>query len=517
MEKMEVEKYFVIYSRKSRFTGKGESIENQIEMCRQYISRNFGSTAADQAQIYEDEGFSGGNLERPQFKKMMEKAKEGRIAAIVVYRLDRISRNIGDFAGLIRRLEELSVDFISIREQFDTSSPMGRAMMYISSVFSQLERETIAERIRDNMRELAKTGRWLGGMTPTGFQSETVSGPSQDGKIRKFCRLKVVPEEAVLVKMMYRKFLESGSLRQTEDFLLERGLRTKTGREFSRFAVKGILSNPVYMAADEDAFRFFSLRGAELFPGKEAFDGTKGVMAYNRSLQQPGKTNKIRPIQEWIVAAGGHEPLVDGSTWIRVQELLDRNCSHGYRRPRNSQALLTGRLICGACGAHMRPKLSGRKKQDGERGYSYLCTLKEKSRRSRCSEKNANGKAADSAVLEALAGLEEDREVFRRELEKGKRKAAADQRCRAAAQVEEERELRSQAYWTKERIETLRESLSSFQELAKGLQTEDKRRIIGSLTEQIVWDGETLHIFLAGAEGEQKIRQEACGKRLSET
>ena len=144
-------KQFVIYSRKSKFTGKGESIENQIELCRQYIAAHFGADEAKSAFVYEDEGFSGGTLQRPQFKKMMSDSQKMEFAAIVVYRLDRISRNIGDFAKLIEDLGNRKIDFISIREQFDTSSPMGRAMMYIASVFSQLERETIAERIRDNM------------------------------------------------------------------------------------------------------------------------------------------------------------------------------------------------------------------------------------------------------------------------------------------------------------------------------------------------------------------------------
>ena len=125
-------KQYVIYSRKSKFTGKGESIENQIELCRQYIAMHFGEEAAENVLVYEDEGFSGGNLERPQFKKMMKDSQKIAFAAIVVYRLDRISRNIGDFAKLIEDLGDRHIDFISIREQFDTSSPMGRAMMYIA-------------------------------------------------------------------------------------------------------------------------------------------------------------------------------------------------------------------------------------------------------------------------------------------------------------------------------------------------------------------------------------------------
>ena len=91
-------KQYVIYSRKSKFTGKGESIENQIELCRQYIAMHFGEDASENVLVYEDEGFSGGNLERPQFKKMMKDSQKIEFAAIVVYRLDRISRNIGDFA-----------------------------------------------------------------------------------------------------------------------------------------------------------------------------------------------------------------------------------------------------------------------------------------------------------------------------------------------------------------------------------------------------------------------------------
>lgn len=140
MKTKDTPKQYVIYSRKSKFTGKGESIENQIELCRQYIAMHFGEEAAENVLVYEDEGFSGGNLERPQFKKMMKDSQKIAFAAIVVYRLDRISRNIGDFAKLIEDLGDRHIDFISIREQFDTSSPMGRAMMYIASVFSQLER-----------------------------------------------------------------------------------------------------------------------------------------------------------------------------------------------------------------------------------------------------------------------------------------------------------------------------------------------------------------------------------------
>lgn len=112
-------------SRKSKFTGKGESIENQIELCRQYIAVHFGEKAAKNALVYEDEGFSGGNLERPQFKKMMKDSQEIVFAALVVYRLDRTAATSVTLPKLHRGSgPDRHIDFISIREQFDTSSPM---------------------------------------------------------------------------------------------------------------------------------------------------------------------------------------------------------------------------------------------------------------------------------------------------------------------------------------------------------------------------------------------------------
>ena len=105
---------FAIYSRKSKFTGKGESIDNQIEMCRQYIATTYSNEDAENALVYEDEGFSGGTLDRPQFKKMMEDSKKTPFRGIVVYRLDRISRNVCDFSSLITDLTSQGIDFISI-------------------------------------------------------------------------------------------------------------------------------------------------------------------------------------------------------------------------------------------------------------------------------------------------------------------------------------------------------------------------------------------------------------------
>ena len=168
---------FGVYCRKSVLSDKGESVENQINICRSYILSRFGE---DNVIIpYEDEGYSGKNTARPMFLKMREAVKNGDLDYVVCYRLDRISRSVSDFSSFVETLNACKTGFICVKEEFDTSRPMGKAMMYIASVFSQLERETIGERVRDNMLMLARDGRWLGGRPPLGYDS--VREPYRDG------------------------------------------------------------------------------------------------------------------------------------------------------------------------------------------------------------------------------------------------------------------------------------------------------------------------------------------------
>lgn len=142
-------------------------VGNQIELAKEYIRIHYPEDIFDvKIIVFEDEGFSGGTTDRPHFQEMLNLIKSNGFNILICYRLDRISRNIADFTSLINELSKHNIDFISLKEQFDTRTPMGRAMMYIASVFAQLEREVIAERIRDNLLELAKTGTWLGGDPP---------------------------------------------------------------------------------------------------------------------------------------------------------------------------------------------------------------------------------------------------------------------------------------------------------------------------------------------------------------
>jgi len=537
-----------IYSRKSKYTGKGESIENQVELCKQYIRPRYPNCNDEGILIYEDEGFSGGNMERPRFKEMMAEARTKKFSAIVCYRLDRISRNIGDFAKLIEELDGLNVSFISIKEQFDTSSPMGRAMMYISSVFSQLERETIAERIRDNMHELSKTGRWLGGISPTGYKSEQVEKITVDGKIKKACKLELIPEEADLIKQIYKVFLETNSLTKTETYFINNGYKTKNEKLFTRFALRNILTNPVYMIADGDAYRYLVENEVDLFAGKESFDCIHGIMAYNRTIQKSGKANQIRSMEEWIVAVGKHTGMIKGVEWIQVQEYLEQNRSKSFRKPRSNVALLSGLLFC-SCGDYMRPKLSKRLDAQGEFIYSYLCAMKEKSRCHVCNMKNANGNMLDRVVCEEIKRLGADSSEFIRQLELGKTQLEGnlegyddlDQLCSALAKNEKKiarlvvslaeledtatkgsivkgiDELHSEGELMKSRIaeiesltashtlsniefDIIRQMLTTFRDTIDDMSVEQKRAALRTFVKKVVWDGENVHVYLFGSD-----------------
>ena len=556
MQKKEAQ--IAIYSRKSKFTGKGESIGNQVELCKEYVRNMFGGEYVDCCVVFEDEGFSGGNLQRPDFKRMMEQVRKRKFQAIVVYRLDRISRNISDFTGLIDELTKLDVSFVSIKEQFDTSTPMGRAMMFIISVFSQLERETIAERIRDNMHELAKTGRWLGGNTPTGFQSGSVSKITIDGKERKSYKLIPIPEEIEIPRRIFDLYMETDSLTAVEAELLRQRIKTKKGKEFTRFAIKAILQNPVYMVADEDAYDYFIGKEAEVCFPKKAFDGSCGILAYNRTNQEKGRSTQLLPVSEWIVAIGKHAGVVPSKQWIRVQESLDRNKSRAYRKPRNNEALLTGLTYC-SCGERMYPKLSQRTTASGDVSYTYVCKMKERSKRERCNRRNANGNILDAAIIAQIQSLTDHgssliaqleksrtfytgkREQYERQLEDLRIEHAANEQTinglvdslgmvgdsvakprvlkRIEALCEGNRDVENRIRELEGLINVnmlsdgefglLRQKLSMFRTSIDDMSVEEKRAAIRTVVRKVIWDGVNAHVVLFGADaGYDNVQKE---------
>lgn len=412
----DVRKY-VIYSRKSKFTGKGESVENQIEICKAYIKSNFDINIKDEDIIIkQDEGFSGKDVKRPQFQEMMALVKDKQVKVIVVYKLDRLSRNVLDFCEMYNELELYNTKFASVSEHFDTTTSMGRAMLMITMTFAQLERETIAERIRDNMMELAKTGRWLGGNTPMGFESEKMEKFNINGKKVSLYKLSPINDEIEIIKLIYDKYLELKSLTTLETFLLNNNLKTRRECDFARWGLKKILTNPVYAIADKDMFNYFKDNDMDIFNDEIDWDGTYGVMSYNKTSKTKTGSVKTKDKDQWINAIGKHQGIIKGKDWVEVQTLLNSNQNKAYRLPVKNNSILAGILRCEHCGNLMRPKLKDTTLPNGDRKFNYICDLKMRSRGKQCNCPNVNGNEADKLVIDGIKELAKPTSQFYQEL-----------------------------------------------------------------------------------------------------
>lgn len=386
-----------IYSRKSKFTDKGESIENQIHMCIQY-AKNIGIT---EYEIYEDEGFSGGNTNRPKFQKLIRDIKFKKFTHLICYRLDRISRNVADFASTIEILNKYDTAFISIREQFDTSSAMGRAMMNVSATFAQLERETIAERIKDNLRELSKTGRWLGGPPPLGYESIEAINNNLNGKNKKRHILKVNSTESHIPKLVFELFMTYKSYQKVSRLLESQGIFSKNGSLFSRNLVKQTITNPTYSIADKNILDYFKKHNAEVF-GYERINGINGVMSYNRRTEK----GSFAPIENWIISVGEHSGIIPSDAWIKCQmianEIKESNVSN--RNGTSQQALLSGLVVCKECQSAMAP----RQNLGSKYAYRYYSCNSRNSNPNRCSNDALNAYDAEDYVVTTLKSLTHD-------------------------------------------------------------------------------------------------------------
>jgi len=403
-------KIAAIYSRKSKITEKGDSIENQINICKAYLS-NMGIS---EYSIYEDEGFSGKNTQRPEFQLMLKDAKNKKFDVLICYKLDRVSRNVSDFSALIEFLDKNSIGFISITEKFDTTNPMGRAMMYISSVFSQLERETIAQRVKDNMLELAKDGKWLGGMTPTGFESKKITIVDGNLKAKSYHVLSPIQSELELVKLIYNKYLETKSLSQVEKYLSMNNYRTKMNTQWTKSKLKYILNHPVYAKASKEVFDYLENKKM-IVTG--APDNIHGMLLYGRRHGKSGY-NKI---EVWMASASRHEGIIDGANWVNVQKTMDLNMKKGARTGTTNLALLTGVMRCKLCGSKMRVHHGKILKSTGQKQFFYACTLKYDSGCTKCNNINLDGPEVEKLVISKLKDICVDKNMLIKKLNEYKK------------------------------------------------------------------------------------------------
>jgi len=324
-----------VYARQSIDKKDSISIESQIESCKYELR---GGSYRE----YKDKGYSGKNTDRPDFQRLLSDIEAGQIAKVVVYKLDRISRSILDFARLMELFQRHNVEFVSSTEKFDTSTPMGRAMLNICIVFAQLERESIQQRVTDAWHSRCQKGFKMGGKTPYGFRTEPYVMQGIKTK-----RLVTEPTEAEFVKLMYEMYLDPRmSLRDITRTITAQGMKTYHGRPLSRATLSIILRNPIYVMADLDIYEFFKSQGTEIVNSPEDFIGTNGCYYY----QGKGNTdNKHTNLQGQTLVLAPHEGFIPSDIWLKVRKKLMASKSFQPGR-KASNSWLAGKIKCGRCG-----------------------------------------------------------------------------------------------------------------------------------------------------------------------
>ena len=322
-----------IYARQSIDKKDSLSIEGQIKLCRKYAGGN--------VQIFRDKGFSGKNTRRPAFQELIQAIEEGRVQKVVVYRLDRFSRSVADFGRLWEFLERHNVEFQSVTEQFDTSSPMGRAMLNIVLVFAQLERETTAERVKDNYIHRFSLGAWPGGPAPYGFDlTKTDAGGRRVSSLR-------ANKQSEIVRKIFEEYGRPGtSLRGIARELTAQGIHGPKREAWDNVTLSRILHSPLYVRAGEDVYWYYLAKGLEIQQGIEAFDG---VHACNVIGRRDRSRNKYNALAGQLLTVANHEGFIDAALWLRVQEKLEKNPQLS-RSNAGKYSWLTGLMKCGKCG-----------------------------------------------------------------------------------------------------------------------------------------------------------------------
>lgn len=379
-----------IYTRKSTDEGLEQdfnSLDAQRESAEAYILSQRGQGMVALQDRYDDGGFSGGNIERPALRRLLNDIEAGKVECVVVYKVDRLSRSLMDFARIIAIFEKHNVSFVSVTQQFNTTNSLGRLTLNILLSFAQFEREIIAERTRDKMSAARRKGKWIGGHPMLGYDIDPRGG-----------RLVVNASEAQQVRAIFDLYLDYRAMIPVVQEIDRRGWRTK---------------------------QWVTKRG-ETLGGKRV---TKGCLF--QLLTNPLYTGKIEFHGQ--IYDGEHDGIVKPETWEQVQQILQRNGRNGGAEVRNNYgALLKELLQCGSCNAGMVHTYSSK----GPRRYRYyVCVRAQQHGWADCETKSISAPAIESAVVKQLRAIGADPQIAARALQK-----AEQQRLAGIGQLAAERQ-----------------------------------------------------------------------------
>ena len=324
-----------IYTRQSVDKMDSISIESQLEYCKY-------ETRGNPYKSYSDKGYSGKNTNRPAFEEMLEDIKQGKISRVIVYKLDRISRSILDFANMMEVFAEHNVEFVSSTERFDTSTPIGRAMLNICIVFAQLERETIQKRVADAYYSRSKRGFYMGGRIPYGF--EKVKTEIDGIKTSKYVP---IPEEAEQIRLMYSLYAdEDNSLGDIIAYFNKNGIKHLRGGMWSVGRISEMLRNPVYVMADADVYDFFKSQGANIINPVSDYTGYNACYLYQGTVS---KTRKQLDLMDKEIVLAPHQGIIPSGDWLKCR-IRCLNNRQSTKTCNATTSWLVGKVKCGKCG-----------------------------------------------------------------------------------------------------------------------------------------------------------------------
>lgn len=326
-----------IYVRQSLDKKDSISIETQVDFCK----KEFDSSS-ETFKVYEDKGFSGKNTNRPSFNNMVQDIKAGVISRVIVYKLDRISRSTLDFANIMDIYKRHNVEFTSCTEKFDTSTPIGKAMLQIIMVFAELERETIQQRVTHNYYERGKRGFFLGGTIPYGYKKIPVI---IEGK--KTSTFSEIPNEVEALLKMYDLYSTTDmSLGKISNYLNENKILAPKGGRWDSNKISRIMKNPIYVKADADVYLYYKNKGCIISNDVSDFIGINGCYIFGK---REANERKYTNVENHVLSLGLHKGIIDSDTWLKCQYKLEQN-----KQIKNSgqgkHSWLSGLTKCGYCG-----------------------------------------------------------------------------------------------------------------------------------------------------------------------
>ena len=325
------------------------SCEAQEQKMRSFIS---SQNDWQVFKVYSDGGYSGATTDRPALRQLLSDLKKEKIDVVLVYKIDRLTRSPKDFYQLIEFFDQSKIDFISITERFDTSTPAGRLLRNIMLTFSQFERELTSERTKDKLLERAKKGMCNGGLTPYGYA-------------RKDKKLVINTKEAEEIKSIFETYIETGSLAKTYDNLKEQGIKNRLSKNFSKTNLSYILRNQLYIGKVQHLGEFYD---------------------------------------------GIHEPAISKEIFDMTQK-IHKEKKKNFRVYKNF--IFGGLMKCESCGSSMTPCFTNKKTSSKtKRYYYYRCTSTFRENWQKCSVKQVSAERLENYVFENLERILADKEYI---------------------------------------------------------------------------------------------------------